>query len=209
MRARSKKGNDLPMPLLIKEEKNTDDENDEEGKSEDVVHAYQCHLTWNHMWGPSAGTWPNRDFWRYIDLYTCLGAIMLEYYNSPKFKQNFRRDDQNRVLPDYQIRTKCFICVVCYKHTGGQSPFFCTFLNSEGLIKHYSSFHNNEDLYGQTRKSNMRQLTFPENPTNAMKPEVKLVLSGDFYYLSTTRQNFDQAIGQRALHDIRGDLIMF
>jgi hypothetical protein len=55
----------------------------------------------------------------------------------------------------------------------------------------------------------MRQLTFPEQPINSMIPQVKLILSGEVYYLSTTRQMFNQAIGQRALLDVRGDLIPF
>ena len=55
----------------------------------------------------------------------------------------------------------------------------------------------------------MRRLIFPENPNNSMIPPVKLILSGEVYYLSTTRQMFIKAIGQRALNDIRGDLIFF
>ena len=53
----------------------------------------------------------------------------------------------------------------------------------------------------------MRRLIFPENPNNSMIPPVKLILSGEVYYLSTSRQMFIKAIGQRALNDIRGDLI--
>ena len=59
--------------------------------------------------------------------------------------------------------------------------------------------HNDADLYDQPRKSNMRQLIFPENPNNSMIPQVKIILSGELYYLSTTESIFNKAIGQRAL----------
>ena len=128
----------------IKEEKTENEEKaecEEKAEGEDI-HAYQLHQNWNHMWGPTAGEWPAKDSWRYIDLFTCLSSIMLEYYNSPKFKTNLRRYDKDRQLPNDQIRRHCFICVVCYKHTGGQSPFFCTFLEAGGIQKHYKNMHN-------------------------------------------------------------------
>jgi hypothetical protein len=134
---------------------------------------------------------------------------MLDYYNSPKYKRNLRRSDQDRPLPTEITRRQIYVCVVCYKQTCGQSPFFCTFLDTGGLQIHYKTIHNDADLYGQTRKSNMRQLIFPENPNNSMIPLVKIILSGEVYYLATTSQMFNHAIGQRALTDVRGDLIPF